>query len=130
MAGRKGSGIMADSLLDGVKAEVVQKFPESANVAQTVAVAAIKYRMLAYNTYSDITFDFDQALNLLGESGPYLLYTYARAKSVMRKAEESHTPESGIRNQESGKMNDSKQRNHNSLFMIHDSQNYNNNLND
>ena len=90
MAGRKGIGIMADVLLDKVRLEVEKNFPDSTDLSQPIAVAAIKYSMLTYNTFSDIVFDLEQALSLSGVSGPYIQYTYARARSVLRKAETSH----------------------------------------
>jgi len=37
-------------------------------------------------TGKDIIFDFDKSLSFEGDSGPYLQYSYARAKSVLRKA--------------------------------------------
>jgi arginyl-tRNA synthetase len=88
MAGRKGIGIMADMLLEKVEEEVKHRYPESADVARPIAVAAIKYGMLSYNTFSDVVFDLDQALDLNGNSGPYLQYTYARTQSVLRRAKE------------------------------------------
>lgn len=90
MAGRAGIGIMADTLLDKVKLEVEKRFPDSAFQSQLIAVAAIKYGMLTYNTFSDIIFDLDASLALTGNTGVYLQYTYARAKSVINK--ESRTP--------------------------------------
>ena len=37
----------------------------------------------------DIIFDFDKSLSFEGDSGPYLQYSYARAKSILRKAKEA-----------------------------------------
>jgi len=42
--------------------------------------------MLNHNTYSDIVFSYNRALDIYGNSGPYLQYTYARCQSVIRKA--------------------------------------------
>jgi arginyl-tRNA synthetase len=51
-----------------------------------VAVGAIKYSILKSSTNKDITFDFDTSISFEGDSGPYLQYTYARCRSVLRKA--------------------------------------------
>jgi len=39
-------------------------------------------------TGKDIVFDFDKSISFEGDSGPYLQYSYARAKSILRKAKE------------------------------------------
>jgi arginyl-tRNA synthetase len=85
MSGRKGIGILADDLFDLVKSKVEEAYPDS-KVASEVAVSAIKYHMLKFNTLSDIVFDLDQALDFHGNSGPYLQYTFARTQSILRKA--------------------------------------------
>jgi arginyl-tRNA synthetase len=54
--------------------------------ANDIAVAAIKYYMLKFNPKSDIVFDLDQALDLQGNTGPYLQYAYARSASILDKA--------------------------------------------
>jgi len=51
-----------------------------------VAVGAVKYSVLKVARTTDTAFDFEQSLRLDGNSGPYLQYTYARAKSVLAKA--------------------------------------------
>jgi len=49
-------------------------------------VGAIKYSLLRVSLGRDIAFDFEKSLNLQGESGPYLQYTYARCKSILRQS--------------------------------------------
>lgn len=56
------------------------------NVAEDVAIGAIKYNDLKRDPMTTYSFDWDEILNMQGNSGPYLQYTYARAKSVLRKA--------------------------------------------
>ena len=51
-------------------------------------MAAIKYSLLKVALPYDIIFDLEKSVNFEGDSGPYLQYTYARCRSVMRKAEE------------------------------------------
>lgn len=55
-------------------------------IAQKVAIAAIKYSLLKTNLGKDVTFSFDESLSFEGNSGPYLLYTIVRCKSIMSKA--------------------------------------------
>ena len=59
---------------------------EAKQVARAVGVGAIKYNDLSQNRLSDITFDWERMLSFEGNSGPYLQYTYARLKNILRKA--------------------------------------------
>lgn len=54
--------------------------------AKIVGIGAIKFQELYNNRIKDYVFDWDEVLNFDGETGPYVQYTYARAKSVLRKA--------------------------------------------
>ena len=59
---------------------------EKEQIAETAAIAAVKYSFLKVSTQQEIAFDIEESVNFEGDSGPYLLYTYARAKSVLRKS--------------------------------------------
>jgi arginyl-tRNA synthetase len=85
MSGRAGLAVLADDLLELVKTKLKQKHPDAPEPYQ-VASAAIKYLMLAYNPYSDLIFSYDHALDIYGNSGPYLQYSFARCNSVLKKA--------------------------------------------
>lgn len=50
-----------------------------------VSIAAIKYSMLKQDPRKIIIFDKTEALRFEGDTGPYLLYSYARASSILRK---------------------------------------------
>ncbi len=54
--------------------------------ALIVSIAAIKYAMLKQNAMKTITFKKEDALNFEGDTGPYLLYSYARASSILKKS--------------------------------------------
>ncbi len=56
------------------------------DVAHSVGVGALKYNDLRQHPYSDITFDWKAMLDLSGNSGPYLQYTYARLMNILNKA--------------------------------------------
>ncbi len=55
------------------------------SVGKVLAIAAIKYADLAKNRISDYKFSFEQMLAWEGNTAPYLLYAYVRARSVIRK---------------------------------------------
>lgn len=56
-------------------------------VSKIVGIGAVKFQELYNNRIKDYVFDWDEVLNFDGETGPYVQYTYARAKSVLRKAD-------------------------------------------
>jgi arginyl-tRNA synthetase len=97
MGSRKGNVITGETLLKDTKALVVEKMQdrdftdeERGKIISGVAVAAIKYSILRQGIGGDIIFDFEQSISFEGDSGPYLQYSYARAKSVLRKAQEEN----------------------------------------
>jgi len=95
MSSRTGKVITAVSLLETIKQTIAEKMtsremPEKEKVetAEKIAVGALKYSILKQVTGKDIIFDFDKSISFEGDSGPYLQYSYARAKSLLRKAKE------------------------------------------
>jgi len=56
------------------------------NLPEKIAIAAIKYSLLKTNLGKDVTFSFDESLSFEGNSGPYLLYTIVRCKSILGKS--------------------------------------------
>jgi arginyl-tRNA synthetase len=59
---------------------------ERKEIAQQIAVSAIKYTILRQTIGKDIIFDPQKSLSFEGDSGPYLQYSCVRAKSVLNKA--------------------------------------------
>jgi arginyl-tRNA synthetase len=57
-------------------------------IAHVVGLGAVKYADLLPNRQSDYIFSWDKMLALQGNTAPYLLYAYARIKSIFRKVEE------------------------------------------
>lgn len=93
MSSRTGSVVTAELLIKKIEELVEQKIKdrefseaEKKEIAEKVAVGAIKYSILKQAIGSDIVFDFDKSISFEGDSGPYLQYSYARAKSVLEKA--------------------------------------------
>jgi arginyl-tRNA synthetase len=54
-------------------------------IADVVGIAAIKYFELSKNRNSDYVFDWDTMLSFDGNTAPYLLYAYARIRSIFRR---------------------------------------------
>ena len=57
-------------------------------IAEKVGVAAVRYFLLKFSREKDIDFSFEKALDWEGDSGPYLLYSNARAHGIIDDAEE------------------------------------------
>ena len=73
-----------------------EKSPDLANkeeIARQIGIGAVVYADLSSNRIKDIDFRWERALNFDGETGPYVQYTHARCRSVLRKAEEMSLPE-------------------------------------
>jgi arginyl-tRNA synthetase len=94
MKSREGTVVDADDLLDDVtalaRAEIETRYPalaekEKALRSNAIALAAIKFYMLKFDAKKDMTFNPKESLSFEGETGPYLLYAYARAKSILAK---------------------------------------------
>ena len=60
---------------------------EIKHLADTLAIASIKYADLSKNRLSDYIFSFDKMLAFEGNTAPYLLYAYTRIISIFRKSE-------------------------------------------
>jgi len=95
MSTRKGNTIWLEDILNMAfeKAhqiameEGVDESGVGKTTTQKVAIGAMKWNDLKRNHIQDIVFDFDEILNMQGNSGPYVQYTYARAQSVLRNSQ-------------------------------------------
>lgn len=54
--------------------------------AEVIGIGAVKYAFLKNSRERDILFDWDEIMDFQGDSAPYIQYTYARCKSISRKA--------------------------------------------
>ncbi len=95
VSGRKGFGVKADDLIDkliaATQSEVDSRHPEleaaeRGQIAEEIAVGALRYFMLKYTRNTVIAFDFKDALSFEGETGPYMQYAVVRTRSIFRKA--------------------------------------------
>jgi len=86
MSTRKGNVIWMEDILEQALDKSKELGSDSAATAKAVAVGALKYNDLKRDAKTDIVFDWDEILNMEGNSGPYLQYTVARTNSVLAKA--------------------------------------------
>ena len=85
-------GELLDEAIDRAYQTVSEKsseLPEAQKkeIARVVGIGAVKYADLLPNRQSDYIFSWDKMLALQGNTAPYLLYAYARIKSIFRKTE-------------------------------------------
>lgn len=97
MSSRTGDVVTFDELFGEVRkkvAEIMQKsgLEDREQIIDMVSIGAIKFSMLKYSPQTKILFDVESSVALDGDSGPYVQYTYARAKSVLRSASYDYQP--------------------------------------
>jgi arginyl-tRNA synthetase len=97
VSGRKGLGVKADDLIDRLTekaaGEVAKRNPDlpadrARRIAESIAIAAVRYFMVKFSRGKVIIFDIDEALSFEGESGPYLQYAVVRANNIFNKLKE------------------------------------------
>jgi len=93
MSSRTGKVVTFEFLLNEIEQLVKEKIKdrnfledEKNEVAEKVAIGAVKYSILKQSIGSDIIYDFEKSISFDGDSGPYLQYSLTRALSVLRKA--------------------------------------------
>ena len=95
---RSGDTVKLGDLLDEAEeraykivSEKSAELPEAQRkeIARVIGLGAVKYADLLPNRQSDYIFSWDKMLALQGNTAPYLVYAYARIKSIFRKAEET-----------------------------------------
>jgi arginyl-tRNA synthetase len=95
MSGRKGVYVNADYVLDELHSKAYDEAkirnPNMSyrildNIAESIAVSAIRYAMIKQDLDKTITFDIIESLSLSGDTGPYLQYAYARSIRILEKS--------------------------------------------
>lgn len=95
MKSREGTVVDADDLIDkmisSAKDASAERFAdmdpdESAEVARMVGLGALKYFLLKVDPKKNMLFNPKESIDFNGNTGPFLQYTYARIRSVVRKA--------------------------------------------
>ncbi len=92
MSTRKGKVVLLEDLLteavERIRKIIEDKNPSLENkevVANDVGIGAVIFADLSAKRNKDVVFDWDEALNFEGETGPYVQYTHARLSSILRK---------------------------------------------
>jgi len=97
MSSRKGNIIKFRELRERMEQELnknLEKYrgewseEEIADIGRKLSVGAIRYGMICSDPTKDIVFDLADWLSFEGNTGPYLMYSYARTRSILRKAKE------------------------------------------
>ncbi len=90
---RKGNVVLMEDLLDEAVAKTLniinEKNPNLENkeeVAKQVGIGAVIFNDLYNSRIKDVVFSWERILNFDGETGPYVQYTHARARSVLARA--------------------------------------------
>lgn len=90
---RQGGVMRLETLIGEINDEMYKKIVENRSVksedakktAQTVGLAAIKYGDLSNQATKDYVFDVDRFTSFEGDTGPYILYTIVRIKSILNR---------------------------------------------
>lgn len=93
---RDGGVMRLENLVQETKDEMYRKIREGREmseeeakaVAETVAISALKYGDLSNQAAKDYVFDIDRFTSFEGDTGPYILYTIVRIKSILNKYKE------------------------------------------
>ena len=93
MSTRKGKVVLLEEVLSesiSMAAQSIEaknpSLPNKETVARQVGVGAVIFHDLKNFRMNDIEFSLEEMLKFEGETGPYVQYTYARANSILRKA--------------------------------------------
>lgn len=101
MSSRAGNTVTFKMLREQMTAalnEILAKYSdewsaeEIATTAKRLCEGAIRYGMLCSDPVKDVVFDMDNWLSFEGNTGPYLMYSYTRTASILRKAQQNNTP--------------------------------------
>ncbi len=95
MKSREGTVIDSDDLIKEIESlaleEIQKRYPnltqkEKKIRSEKIAMAALRYYFLKVDRMKEIMFKPEESISFDGNTGPYLLYSYARAKSILRRA--------------------------------------------
>ena len=94
---REGGVMRLETLLSSINDEMYRKITENRTVeeeeakatAKVVALSAVKYGDLSNQACKDYIFDIDRFTSFEGNTGPYILYTIVRIKSILNKYKEA-----------------------------------------
>jgi arginyl-tRNA synthetase len=102
MSSRRGRYITLDEVMEEAKRrayeEVEKRSPqlseeEKLEISETVGVGALKYALVQVDPVKPVVFTWDRVINFETNSAPYIQYSYARARSILRKAPKTAKPD-------------------------------------
>lgn len=94
---REGGVMRLENLIAGINEEMYKKIADNRTVdeaqaretAKVVALSAVKYGDLSNQASKDYIFDMERFTSFEGNTGPYILYTIVRMKSILNKYKEA-----------------------------------------
>ncbi len=98
MKSREGTVVDADDLMEKMIATAKEASSdrlaecteeEAADIARIVGLGALKYFILKVDATKNMTFNPKESIDFNGNTGPFIQYTYARIRSILRKAAEA-----------------------------------------
>ena len=97
----KGTDLLEESLkVAKTKIVELKSYDENKKekIARVVALAGLKFLILSHEFNKDVNYDPERFVNFEGYSGPYILYAYVRAESIIQKSKDLDTQDlSGVR---------------------------------
>lgn len=115
---RAGGVMRLESLIQEIYDEMLRKIAENSGIeddearqtAETVALAALKYGDLSNQASKDYIFDIERFTSSEGDTGPYILYTIVRIKSILAKFVENGGDLEAVRMDIKAPVNDSEKQ--------------------
>lgn len=101
MSTRRGNVVSLPGLIERMNDEsyeiVKEKRPDLSEeslktISEAVAASSIRFNIIRVGANKSMIFKWSEALNFEGDSAPFIMYSYARASSILRKAGESNGP--------------------------------------
>lgn len=96
MSTRRGRNIKLENVLSEAVSKASRLGAKDEKTAKMVGIGAVKWNDLRRDPEGDYVFDWEDVLNMQGNSGPYLQYTFARTQSVLAKSKVGGEVEKGI----------------------------------
>lgn len=100
MKSREGTVVDADDLIEGMIEQARRTMDEAGKntdmsesekqeIARIVGLGALKYFLLKVDARKNMVFNPEESIDFNGNTGPFIQYTYARIRSILRKAEDA-----------------------------------------
>ncbi len=101
MSSRLGNVVSAFWLLQETQKRLKKGFKKVENsVLEDLATASVKWTMLKFSRESNMAFSLSESVQIEGNSGPYMLYAYARIHSVLSKSSKKEFEANSVKNLE------------------------------